>query len=226
MVRRHLAASIALTAILSLVAGGLAYAALTPEGKVTACASPDGFIRSANYNGKKCPSRTTPVLLDKSVATPTPTPGSGDGVGSPVASDDPASATFKLATPRGPGDPPSTKKTHGTATFTVQTAGFYQALFTAKMSYSGGGNDQFGTCTRFEEQPGFMEYTHEVRGRITGEAGDTHVPRTGPAQTLTSWLEPGNYTAELSSTVYTCTVPIFDDPEVTVTDMHIRVFKF
>ena len=69
MIRKHLPATIALTAILSLVAGGLAYAALTPQGKVTACVSPDGFIRGANFNGKKCPAKTSPVLLDKSSST-------------------------------------------------------------------------------------------------------------------------------------------------------------
>lgn len=73
MVRRHLALSIALASILSLVAGGLAFAALTPEGKVTVCVTSEGFVRSANFNNK-CPYKSKPVLLDKSLPTPTPNP--------------------------------------------------------------------------------------------------------------------------------------------------------
>ena len=64
MVRRHLALSIALASIFSLVLGGLAYAALTPDGKVTACVTADGFVRSATFKNK-CPYKTTPVLLDR-----------------------------------------------------------------------------------------------------------------------------------------------------------------
>ena len=67
MVRRHLALSIALASILSLVIGGLAYAALTPDGKVTTCVTSEGFVRSASA-GNKCPKGTSPVLVDRSVA--------------------------------------------------------------------------------------------------------------------------------------------------------------
>ena len=65
MIRRHLALSIALASILGLVAGGLAYAALTPEGKVTTCVTSEGFVRSAS-GGNKCPKGTSPVLVDRS----------------------------------------------------------------------------------------------------------------------------------------------------------------
>jgi hypothetical protein len=68
MVRRHLALSIALASILSLVVGGLAYAALTPDGKVTTCVTSEGFVRSASA-GNKCPKGTSPVLVDKSEAS-------------------------------------------------------------------------------------------------------------------------------------------------------------
>ena len=47
MIRRHLALSIALASILSLIAGGLAYAALTPEAKVSVCVNGCAVVRDA-----------------------------------------------------------------------------------------------------------------------------------------------------------------------------------
>lgn len=60
MIRRHLALSIALASMVTLLAGGLAYASLTSETKVTACVTAQGFVRSATYSSR-CPYRSTAV---------------------------------------------------------------------------------------------------------------------------------------------------------------------
>ena len=220
MVRRHLATSIALTAILSIVAGGIAYAALTPDGKVTACVSPDGFVRSANYNGKKCPAKTTAVLLDKSEsATP---PGGTDSL---VASADPDDATYELVVAGEPGDPVVSELSHGTATFTASSAGFYHAMFVAEPSTfpdeevpNPPGSCSNGNGSGFGANPG-------VRGRILNQDGAVSLSPDNPGATLTSWLEPGTYKAAIVSRVFHCPTSAFVPWQDSISNMHIRVFR-
>ena len=177
MVRRHLALSIALASILSMVAGGLAYAALTPNGKVTACVTTDGYVVTA-LGKNRCPRWTKPVLIDQSSASATPSPAGGGAV-ELVMNADPPDKSF---------DPKSESRRSGliatVGTLTVPNGGgFYEIKGQAVSEIV-----QDGGCGDHDD--GAEEYSPELR--IIGANFASPIPTERGI-----WLDAGTYPVKL-----------------------------
>lgn len=211
MIRRHLALSIALTAVLSLVAGSLAYAALTPDDKVTACVSPEGFVRSANYKDR-CPYKTSPVLLERSGSS------SGDGGGHEVvASEDPADRTIRTEVEAGSTE--GQMKLSDPFTFTLASDGFYHFLGTWKFK-----SEVRGTCRDGgpELGAGRLVIAPGSSAPNTNSDDDSYIGFAGPSQQR--WVEAGTYTGQyFLGEPNECPVNRTPTGTVTVKEVHLRL---
>jgi hypothetical protein len=223
MIRRHLPATIAMTAILSLVAGGLAYAAFTPEGKVSACVSSEGFVRSATYKNT-CPYKTTPVLLDKSTTTGGE---SGPGALQLVATaKNPEPRTFVGAVNHDADPVPEGEL--AVVNFEVESAGLY------KMSIKASGRETADTqCDSYN--PSFHGRVLDTRGELQARAEPIGYKGNGEwFYTQEDWLEPGSYSMELVFLPEVCSFDEENDRlgiatqpgEVEFSDVYVQVYGY
>lgn len=206
MIRRHLPVTIALTAILSLVAGGVSYAAwLAPgDSTVKACVSTSGYVRTAS-NGNKCPGKSKAVLLDKSGSSSS----AGDEVVVSADLDDESLPAGVVATSSGD----RVDQEVAEVPFTISSAGFYEVVSGVEFVEIQRGECDGNSLGSFFTGP-------EVR------QGDAFVDSFGSIRdgSLVLWLTPDSYRIRIALESEICPPTASYSPgSVEMRNMRVRV---